>query len=236
MYDFKCVLNESCVKLAGFGGSVNAARSFCFVRRASLDVSQFGEPESEFAEAPNPNDVCLLVRRYLHVAELSQAPIVVLPASRASRVRNALASIGVLPRLGYSPKQQSDLEKTASVLCQFPFRLERAAVYLRKLAAGKTHEGVAVPSAPSVLCVRPSDPQPMVAWVAPTNLIEPPAAIKIVSAKPVASKKQLEGKRKRDLHGRMKPVRGGCEPKGLDVVHGIVGLPEVGAYGDIAVT
>ena len=232
-YDFKDVLNETCVKLAGFGGAVDAAHSFCFLRRAHLDTALYGEAVSEFAEPAAQNDVCLLVRKYMHVSELCQPPLVVLPASRVERVRRHLGNLTVLPRMHYSQKQKADLEKTAKTLSQFPFRLERSAAYLRALAHGTTHTGIPVPTAPSILAVREPEIHPSVAWVAPANLIEPSSKIKIVTAKPVASKKQLGSARSRTHCGKMKPMRGGTEPKGLDVIHGVVGLPEVGAYGDL---
>ena len=68
--------------------------------------------------------------------------------------------------------------------------------------------------------------------MAPPNLIEPPQAVKLISAFPVKSKKMLERKQAAG-RGKMKPIRAGPEPKGLGIVHGVVGLPSVGAYGDI---
>ena len=69
-------------------------------------------------------------------------------------------------------------------------------------------------------------------WVLPWAA-EPPEKVKLVTATPVANKKQLARKRGKLNCGKLKPVRGGHEPMGLDRLHGVVGLPEVAEYGDI---
>ena len=235
IYDFQDILNETCIKLAGFGGSVGAAHSFCFVRRAHLDIAKYGVPKSQFSEPPNPDDVCLLVRKYMHVQELSQEPLVALTAAAVNRVRLRVPHLATVPRLEYSAKQQAELKTTADKLIQFPFRLHRAAKFLYALAEGTTHVGIVAPPMPRILSLRPfdSDVLSVVGWVAPTNLIEPPEKVKLVTATPVRNKKQLARKRGKLNSGKLKPLRGGHEPMGLGRLHGVVGLPEVAEYGDI---
>ena len=89
-----------------------------------------------------------------------------------------------LPRLVYSKSQIADLEKTAKKLEEFPFRLVRAATYLRSLAdcsADEKDRSVSLIADVSLFPVlRDPIASAIVAWQAPPNMIEPPQVVKLI--------------------------------------------------------
>eukprot|EP00969_Alexandrium_andersonii_P235192 10383795-Alexandrium_andersonii.AAC.1 len=69
----------------------------------------------------------------MHCEALCQPPLVVLPAAVLERLPGPCAA-AFAPRLQYSVVQRDKLYKSAEALEQFPYRLQRAAAFLRALA------------------------------------------------------------------------------------------------------
>ena len=182
--DWKDFFNAALIKFEGMGSSLKAAHSYCFIKRSNLPPDMYGAATSDFVDPASPHDVLLLVRKYIHSPELSQPPLVVLPASRVAILKSQKRMPPFLPRLVYSKSQIADLEKTAKKLEEFPFRLVRAATYLRSLAdcsADEKDRSVSLIADVSLFPVlRDPIASAIVAWQAPPNMIEPPQVVKLI--------------------------------------------------------
>ena len=229
--DWRDYFNSAQVKLGGMGQSVGAAHSFVFIRRGDYHADTYGEPTSEFSDPTSPNDVLMLVRKYMHSPELSQAPLVVMPAARLALLRSQPPP-RVLPREVYSTEQAKSLEKTAKMLEEFPYCLTRAAAYLRRLAYGSPPSTHAVVVPTPTLLFPTRRPTTLCTWEAPRNLIEPPDAVKLITAKAVRDKSALENKRKRG-RGALATVRPPSGPPPLAITDDVaIGAEDVDVDGD----
>jgi hypothetical protein len=202
--DWKDYFNTGLVKFEGMGNSVGAAHSFVFVKRKDYDVGKHGEPTIAFTtHPPSPHDVILLVRQYMQSQELSQEPLVVIPAASAKNIMHQ-SMPNILPRMEYSVAQSKSLESRAKKLEQFPYKLTRAADYLKSLARNE------VTDVCESLVHKFVFPQPdgmlahAVAWQPPHNLIEPPEVVKLIVAKAVRDTAIFNRKRKKGI-GKMNP-------------------------------
>jgi hypothetical protein len=83
--------------------------------------------------AESPNDVFCLVKTFMADARLQQAPLLVLPAARAQRVR-ATPNM-VVKRHNLSERRARELASFARVLEQPAYNLRAAAAYMRHLVA-----------------------------------------------------------------------------------------------------
>ena len=230
--DWLELLTEACVKLEGMGGSVGAAHSYTWLRRDDVP-EKFGEIESSFSEPAQPGDIVLLARKYLHTMELSQRPLVVLPIGRLRGMSDK--SLSVLPRLVYSLSQQKNLRDTAKTVEQYPYRLTRAAAYLRALADGGTEFWAPLVKDTLVLFAVSDRVAMPSLWVPPPDVIEPPNSARIIKALPVANKGAL--KRKRGVgRGKLSAALAiAAGPPPLGPMHGVVDAPHVvGEDGDLA--
>ena len=198
--DWKDFFNGALVKMGGMGQSVGSAHAFTFIKRRDYHSDTHGEPTKDpsFSDPESPDDVLLLVRKYIHSPELSQPPLVAIPATRVAVLKSQPAP-RVLPRGQYNKAQQDALKASAAQLEAFPFYLTKAAAYLRGLASGSpsTCEGDAtLAPLPDILYPAPV-PSATEVWEAPRTLVELPDNVKLITAKAVRDKKALETKRKR---------------------------------------
>ena len=81
---------------------------------------------------PAPNDVFLLAKQRMHSKTLSQAPMLVLPASCLRQLPSA-CELGPCPRNALSATTRREFLKTAVRVALSPWCLGRAAAYLRAL-------------------------------------------------------------------------------------------------------
>ena len=225
------------VDIHGMGGSEMAAHSYTWITRADLDVTRYGEPQNPFKMVGSKNDVVLLVRKYLHVEELSQPPLVVLPEGRASKLTLRSPS-GFVQRLAYSPQQQKELRKTARLVSQFPFNLHLAAKYLIDLAEGVLDGFEPHLETPSVDFLEPLQglEKGLVAWTAPANSVEPPASARLIQVtqrrKPRVMKRR-HGKGKNRPQPQAPHEGSGEQPPPMWPGEGAPHFPQVGLYGDL---
>jgi hypothetical protein len=80
---------------------------------------------------PSPDDVLCLVKTHMADAHLQQAPLMVLPRTRAARVRQVPRT--VVPRAALCGKRAKELLSFARVLESPAYGLREAAVYVRGL-------------------------------------------------------------------------------------------------------
>ncbi len=229
-YHRKDFLTDALIRISGISNSVGTCHSFTWIRRADLDVDRYGQPESNYVDMPSPNDVVLLARQYLHVAELNQKPLVAIPEARGNRLVHRDTPVRLLARREYNSEQKRELGKTADLVSAFPYHLHRAASYLRSLVAGTTHLGKS--ARPALHFTPPHSETATVAWIAPPNAIEPPEAAKIVTISPVSSKAAF-GRRYGRGRGSLSAHRVTERPPDLALVEGAVGSIAVGAHGDL---
>ena len=227
--DFKDLLAECCVHIAGMGGSVGSCHSFTWLKRQSVDTDRYGQISSAFTDIQHPEDVVVLVRKYMHTKELNQPPLVALPRARFEKLLTRTDPIGIVPRLVYTEKQKKDLRATAALLTQFPYRLQAAGAYLESLADGSRDywtpfRATALVQLATAIRVNPAD---HAIWIAPPNCIEPLADAKRLTAVPVVHKRSLLNKRRRTGRGRMSAntATDGPVPPELNPLHGQVALP-----------
>jgi hypothetical protein len=220
------------VAVRGHGQSQNTAHSFTWLCRSSIDEERWGQVTSQFHDPADPHDAVLLVRKYMHVGELAQPPLVAMPARRLVQLREGAPSQFV-ERLKYNRDQRTALQKTADILEQFPYHLSRAAAYLRGLAVGDDQAWCPLPPTTTVDFLSPSLPSTaLVVWKAPPNLIEPPESAKLVQA--VHRRSDERRAPKRPGRGRMNPQQSAqVEPPPMCRGEGDANMPAVGLYGDL---
>ena len=137
----------------------------------------------------------MYVRKFLHVAELAQPPLVVLPHDRALLRMASLAEPAILPRKVYSTVQKDMLSKAAIKLESFPFHLERAATYYRHLVIGDDSMWAPAPIPALGLFRDGALPDSVIDVQAPINVIEPQCVLKPIVAIPVNVSVALKRKR-----------------------------------------
>ena len=220
------------VAVSGHGQSQNTAHSFTWVCRSNLDEERWGQVTSQFHDPADPHDAVLLVRKYMHVGELAQPPLVAMPARRLAQLREGAPSQFV-ERLKYNRDQRTALHKTADILEQFPYHLSRAAAYLRALAVEDDQAWCPLPPTTTVDFLCPALPSTALAvWKAPPNLIEPPESAKLVQA--VHRRSDERRAPKRPGRGRMNPQQAApMEPPPMCRGEGDANMPAVGLYGDL---
>ena len=108
---------------------------FKLVRRETLGPNvKIENPFTDVAE--HPCAVVLLVKQYMSSSQMSQWPQVCFPFSSLEYLPESAISklrCSLLPREGFSERQQREFSKTAGLVEQPPWHLHRAAKYLREL-------------------------------------------------------------------------------------------------------
>ena len=233
--DWKDYFNAALVRISGIGNSTGAAHSFTFMKRRDYHIDTHGQPTSAFSDSASPDDVLMLPRKYIHSSDLCQPPLVAMPAGRIDRLRSQAAP-RILPRNVYSKDQRDGLLASASKLDEFPFHLTEAAEYLRQLAGGHVPldtSSTRLDVAPLPTILFPTSlPTAISKFEPPINLIEPPDAVKLITAKAVRDKAMLETKRKRG-RGKLSTETADAAPPLSMVDVADVGVDCVDEHGDI---
>ena len=114
----------------------DACHCFKWVRRESLndDLASQVDDSSFAGHEPHPRDTILLVKQYMASDELSQQPLLCLPWSEDLMARFAEKPVRItIPRSIFSKKQAQEFLRTAKVCEEEPWKLQKAAKYLRNL-------------------------------------------------------------------------------------------------------
>ena len=170
----------------------------------------------------------MYVRKFLHVAELAQLPLVVLPHDRALLRMANISEPAILPRKVYSTVQKDILSKAAIKLESFPFHLERAAKYYRHLVTGDDSMWAAAPLPALGLFRDGALPTSAIAVQAPVNIIEPHCVLKPIVAVPVNVNAAFKRKRAVGI-GKM------SAQQPIEAQRQQLGLPSVDDHGDLII-
>ena len=101
-------------------------------RRSSLGTVQVECDHAEWQTLePHPNDVCLLVKQYMHSTTWSQSPLLILPHIIAGTLRHEELGIARCTPLGV--RTLKEFRKTASVICEPPWSLLQAKHYIETM-------------------------------------------------------------------------------------------------------
>jgi len=99
--------------------------------RSALSASELAAVQDDVGPYANARDVVAFVKEYMGSTGLLQAPVLVLPANRANKVRRTPDTAAA--RRPYSEDRLKELQSLASA-CEADLGLQRAADYLRRLA------------------------------------------------------------------------------------------------------
>ena len=124
--DWQDRLADCLFKISGMGNSVGTCHSFAHLRRSTVDVQKYGAIESSFTDAPDPDDVVMLPRKYMHMDQLNQPPVVILPKARFLLMLGREDPMRTVPRLIYNKKTERGLVENSREGSRIPVLVEES--------------------------------------------------------------------------------------------------------------
>lgn len=147
-----------------FGNREGVAAPGAFSWKLRLDLTS-AERAMMTARPGTPvhqHDVFCLVKASMHLVDLQQPPVLVMPAARCRRV--AAQPVGLQARIAYSDDRVAQLQKLAEV-CEFSCGMPRAAAYIRRLVTPRIDQPL----------------PPLTVWLCSRSVVRLDAAIAIGS-------------------------------------------------------
>ena len=169
--DFKTWLSSLDVTLTGQGShaswkslNLESCHVWRFLKRKHLTTFAQEQAQTTFTEPLHPDDIVLLVKHHLSSDGYAQPPQCLIPNSRFELLEGVP---GPAPRNVFSQIQTKEFLKTAHLVKQVPWKLDKAASYLERLVHGNADDDH-----------HHEQPMPHVTWVfAPRRLKMPTAGL-----------------------------------------------------------
>ena len=124
----------------GMRDDATGMRTWIFIKRKDLPHGIHPEPITGAHGPDHPDDVCLMVKRFLWQATLAQRPMVVLPASAVRRFQGVPATV-LPPKDSKRPEEWRTYARELMALFPNDEHYQHAARYLCAIAAGQRGYG-----------------------------------------------------------------------------------------------